>query len=147
MWYFCLTREQGLECVVHNQQSDRVYSIFLRREDLKSFHTMTTLCFRGLAQTYVDFPALSYCGLERSGSVRPQVQPCISSVWHQCAVNPGSVRSGKCVGGSVKIHAFQRLENKTYENLGAHHITVIKCKEQTKNIPYCVTQSLPSPFI
>ena len=46
--------------MVCDQDSDRVYSIPIRREDLKSFYTMTTLSMYGLAQNYVDFPALFY---------------------------------------------------------------------------------------
>lgn len=46
--------------MVCDQDSDRVYSIPIRRGDLKSFYTMTTLSIYGLAQDNVDFPALFY---------------------------------------------------------------------------------------
>ena len=61
---------------------------------------------------------------EGSGAERYSVQPCISAVYQWCAVNPGSARSGKCVGCLVVVYAFHRLENKPYENLGVCHFSV-----------------------
>lgn len=46
--------------MVCDQDSDRVYSIPIRTEDLKSFYTVTTFSIYGLAQDDVDFPALFY---------------------------------------------------------------------------------------
>lgn len=84
-----------------------------------------TLCCWGIAQNCADFPTLFYNNsLEGSGAMRYPVQPCISAVYQWCAVNPGSVRTGKCVGGFVTIHTFHKMENKSYENLGACHFSV-----------------------
>ena len=81
-----------------------------------------TVCSYGITQNGADFPTLFHNNsLEGSGAVRYSVKPCISAVYQWCAVNPGSARSGKCVGGLVMVYAFHRLENKPYENLGACH--------------------------
>ena len=76
--------------------------------------------------------------------MRYSVQPCISAVYQWCAVNPGSVRSGKCVGGFVTIHTFHKMENKSCENLGACHFSVSLAGSQLNftlssfSFPYCL---------